>query len=195
VEKNGTLSVVKVGKSCPKHTTKLPLDEKGPKGSTGSSGAQGAPGSTGAAGTPGNAGAPGTNGVGATSYYATVAANGIFAGVTLTNGVLISGGCPASGSGNNVDLELKAEPNAHNIGGADLQASGTQAEDSALTAIDEDDPGTTGQLITGTTSVDFDVLARSSETATNTFYRVDFHADWVSASSSCHFWGVTVPAS
>jgi hypothetical protein len=115
--------------------------------------------------------------------------------VTLANGVLISGGCPASGSGNNVYLELKAEPNAHNIGGADLQASGTQAEDSALTAVDEDDPGSTGQLITGTTSVDFDVVARSSETATNPFDRVDFHADYVSATSSCHFWGVTVPAS
>jgi hypothetical protein len=191
VQKNGALSIAKVGKACPKHSTSLVFAQTGSKGATGSTGAAGAPGAPGNAGTPG---APGAAGPGATSYFSTVAANGDYAGVTLPNGVLISGGCPVAGSTNNVDLQLKAAPDTHNVGGIDLQASGTQASDGTLTAFDDDNPGGLGLILPGTTSVDLDVIARSSQTSSNPFYRVDFHADYDSSTSSCNFWGITTPA-
>ena len=195
VQKNGALSVAKVGKTCPKHTTSLVFDQTGPRGAAGSTGAQGAAGTAGTPGAAGAPGAPGAAGPGATSYFTTVAAGGTYDGVTLANGVLILGGCPATGAGNNVDLQLRAEPDTHGTGGFDLQASGTQASDGTLTALDDDNPGGTGPILTGTNSVDLDVIARSSQTSSDTFYMVDFHADYDSSTSSCNFWGVTTPAS
>jgi len=196
VLKDGTLSVVSAGKKCPKHTSTLVFDQKGPQGSAGATGVAGAPGAAGAGGAAGATGATGAAGPGATSYFATVAANDDYNGVTLANGVIISGGCPDAGSAsdNNVFLELQAEPDTHGIGGIDLQASGTDASDGGLAALDSDNPGGTGPLVNGTTSVDIDVIARSSQTASNSFYRVDFHAYYNSSTSSCEFWGVTVPA-
>jgi hypothetical protein len=193
--KNGALSVVKAGKACPKHTAALVFDQTGPQGSAGAAGAPGAAGPPGAAGTPGTAGAPGAAGPGASNYFTTVAAPGEYGGVTLPNGVTIVGGCPADGSGNNVFLRLLVGSGAHGQGGENLQASGTDASDGTLAAVDDDDPGGFGLLPTGTDSVDIDVIARSSVVDTNPFYRVDFHADYDSGTASCNFWGVTVPAS
>jgi hypothetical protein len=126
----------------------------------------------------------------------TVAQPDDYSGVTLANGLIILGGCPGStgGADNAVFLELGAEPDTHNMGGLDLQASGTEEADGTLTGLNADDVGGIGPLEAGNTTVDLDVIGRSSQKTSNTFYRVDFHADYDSGTSSCNFWGVTVPA-
>jgi hypothetical protein len=174
VHRSGELSVTRAGRRCPRHTKNLTFNQTGPQGRTGTAGAAGP---------------------GATSYLTTVASHGEWDGVTLPNGVTVTGGCPAEGGSNNVFLRLLAGSGAHGMGGQELQASGTEASDGTLASVDADDAGGFGLLPTGNDDVDIDVIARSSAATTDEFYRVDVHADYDSGTTSCNFWAVTVPAS
>ncbi len=176
VHRNGDLSVARTGRNCPRHTRTLVFDQTGPRGQTGTTGTTG------------------EAGPGATSFYTTVVAPNDYEGFTLANGVTVIGGCPGSGSDNNVFLRVLVGSGAHGMGGSELQASGTDATDGTLGSVDADDLGGFGLLPTGEDTVDIDVIARSSAMTTNPFYRIDVHAEYDSATTSCRFWGVTVPA-
>jgi len=72
VKSNGTLTVVKTGKKCAKHTTSLVFNAKGTAGARGANGSGGAPGAKGASGAPGAQGVTGPAGsAGAANGFST----------------------------------------------------------------------------------------------------------------------------
>jgi hypothetical protein len=137
------------------------------------SGPQGLPGP------PGIPGSRGPQGPGATTFTAVVASGAPLATLaTLGNGVMVNGSCPAG----RPSLKIQTvDP----VGS--LQASGTVSQDGVIQP--EDSNGFQSVNALGTTSADFDVLARDA--TASTFTRLDVHGE---AGAQCSFWGMSVPS-
>jgi hypothetical protein len=165
-----------------------PPGAPGAKGAAGATGAAGPGGATGPGGPTGATGATGETGAaGAKTFSTTVAQES--SGVTvanLGNGVIVKASCNGSLEEAQLDLETAS-------GLEHLQASGTYSQGTVVHALDIDNSGS-GKLL-GSTSVDFDVIARDS-TAGGKFARIDVHGQFVSSppASPCDFWGMIVPS-
>ncbi len=106
VAKRGALTVVAVGKRCPRHTRSLLFAQKGQPGPRGLPGAQG---TTGQPGTPGTPGAPG--GVGITNYQ-------------VVNGATVA----SSGGGQNIASNYAFCPTGTHVIGGGFATSGANTQ-------------------------------------------------------------------
>jgi hypothetical protein len=153
VTKGGTFKVVKPSKSCPKHSTALPISQVGLPGAAGKTGAAGRAGAAGAAGAAGHNGAVGATGpagaAGATGptgnaigYSATTGATGVdISGATGQTGkTIVSKSLPAG----NYILSGKVE-----IDMSDTAAGGRAWVECAL----GDTPSGGGSIVTDISNV------------------------------------------
>jgi hypothetical protein len=160
----------------------------GAAGTVGAAGATGAQGSTGPTGATGSKGENGAAGLGASTFSTTVAQE--TSGVTvanLGNGVIVKASC--SGASEEAQLDLVTASGLEN-----LQASGTSSQGTvAVRPLDIDNTAAVKHV--GSTSVDFDVIARDS-TSGGKFARIDVHGQFVSSppASPCDFWGMIIPS-
>jgi hypothetical protein len=156
---------------------------RGAKGATGLAGVPGPPGAAGARGEPGPRGEVGAQGPGATTFTATLveeASEEIIA--RLPNGLQISAACPAGNVRVGIEMTSRSSTSFEAFGTASTAATG-------VVPVNVRDVGF-GDLMTDTTEVTWDVIARDS--TIGPFARIDAHGQ---RGSICKFWGMITPSS
>jgi Collagen triple helix repeat (20 copies) len=188
-KKSGALRIANRCKRSERHVTWNTTGPSGHVGARGSAGLRGSTGARGETGPVGPQGPQGPAGPGGKTFSTSVAEGTTVTLETLSNGVVVSGTCSATGP----QITL-----ATSSGNASLQASGTWNENktpSEVKVVPADLSGETSHTFStapSSTSIDFDGLARDSSSGTNKFARVDVHGQ---SPAPCTFSGMVIPSS
>ncbi|HEX4187366.1 MAG TPA: hypothetical protein VHY83_05650 [Solirubrobacteraceae bacterium] len=177
---NKKTGALRVAAKCKRNERHVNWNQFGPSGERGPRGFTGIKGLPGAAGVAGGTGPQGPAGPGANSFDMTFAEE-----TTLTaplNGIVATAFCNAAKKEVTVSVQTASGKN-------NLQASGTAAEGTTLTALDS-----VGGFAVNKHSpftADLDVVAADSTIGKTV--RVDIHGEF--AEPVCRVWGIAIPGS